>query len=100
MDQTAPQAVHVVVRGRVQGVGFRMFIASHARKLGLNGTVRNLADGSLEAWACGPRSALERLVEEIEAGPHLAHVESCAVAWESPGRAWAGFAIVGGTYEC
>jgi acylphosphatase len=66
--------MHVAVRGRVQGVGFRWFVRERARELKLAGWVRNLADGSVEVFARGEGAALERLRRLLEAGPPGAHV--------------------------
>ncbi|GBD10862.1 Acylphosphatase [bacterium HR23] len=53
------QALHAVIYGRVQGVGFRAFVEARARSLGLRGWVRNLPDGrAVEVWAEGPPQAL------------------------------------------
>ncbi len=70
-------ALHAVVRGRVQGVGFRDYIYTRARFLGLTGYVRNLPDGrSLEVVAEGPRSDLEQLLDYLRDGPRLARVDA------------------------
>ena len=69
-------AIHVVVRGRVQGVGFRWFVRERATALSLAGWVRNRADGSVEVMAAGPPAALEQLTHALERGPSGAHVES------------------------
>jgi acylphosphatase len=58
-----------LVRGRVQGVGFRWFVARTARKLGLTGHARNLPDGSVEVVASGEPAELERLAHELAKGP-------------------------------
>lgn len=81
-------SLRAVVRGRVQGVGFREFIYVRARFLGLSGYVRNLADGrSLEVLAEGPRQALEQLLEYLHEGPRSARVTSVEVEWgEASGR--------------
>ena len=65
-----------IVRGRVQGVGFRYFAIRAARSCGVTGTVRNLADGSVEAVAEGPASAVAEFRRELERGPSYAHVTS------------------------
>ena len=57
------------VAGRVQGVGFRYFVARTARGLGLSGYVRNLPDGTVEVAASGDRAALESLAALLEKGP-------------------------------
>jgi acylphosphatase len=64
-----------VVSGMVQGVGFRWFVARHARALGLGGFARNLADGRVEVVASGAdEPALARLEELLRAGPANANV--------------------------
>jgi acylphosphatase len=64
-----------VVSGVVQGVGFRWFVARHARALGLSGYARNLPDGRVEVVADGADdSALVRLEERLRAGPAHARV--------------------------
>ncbi len=65
-----------VVSGMVQGVGFRWFVARHARALGLGGYARNLPDGRVEVVASGGGSeALARLEELLRAGPAHAQVD-------------------------
>ena len=64
-----------VVVGAVQGVGFRWFVARHARGLGLSGFARNLADGTVEVVAAGAdEEALARLEELLRNGPANATV--------------------------
>ena len=66
-----------LVAGVVQGVGFRWFVARHARALGLTGYARNLPDGRVEVVAAGPEeAALARLEERLRAGPAHARVEA------------------------
>jgi len=69
-----------VVRGRVQGVGFRYFVLSRARLLGLQGWVRNLPDGTVEARAWGEEGALDALRDHLAEGPGHARVESVDVS--------------------
>lgn len=66
--------LHVTVRGRVQGVGFRWFVRERARELGLSGWVKNLGDGSVEVAADGADEALERLRDLLVEGPPGARV--------------------------
>ena len=72
---------HLLVSGRVQGVGFRYFTARHARRLGLAGFVQNLADGRVEVVAEGGRGALERLAAVLQRGPVGAAVRDVHVDW-------------------
>ncbi len=66
-----------LVAGQVQGVGFRWYVARHARGLGLGGYARNLADGRVEVVATGGDAAtMARFEELLRAGPANARVES------------------------
>ncbi len=87
--------VHVVVHGRVQGVGFRFFVSRHARERGLAGTVANRADGTLEIEAEGERPMLEELVDEVRRGPAGARVARVEERWEEGPARHRGFAISG-----
>lgn len=74
--------MHAVVRGMVQGVGFRYYVLEHASRLELGGWVRNLSDGGVEAVAEGERQALEEFVVALERGPRNAQVSNVEVEWE------------------
>ena len=63
-----------LVSGRVQRVGFRAFAANAARREGICGFVRNLADGRVEAVGEGDREAVERFVRALHQGPPLSRV--------------------------
>ena len=73
-------ARHVQVRGRVQGVAFRWHARDQAAALGVAGWIRNLSDGSVEAWIEGEPAALDALVDWMRAGPPAARVS--ALRWE------------------
>jgi acylphosphatase len=64
-----------LVSGMVQGVGFRWFVARHARSLGLRGYARNLPDGSVEVVVDGPEESLPELERLLQAGPSSAQVD-------------------------
>lgn len=68
------KAVHVLVSGRVQGVGYRQGCRRAARLLDLVGWVRNLADGRVELFAQGPDDKVDRLLDWVWAGPSGAQV--------------------------
>jgi acylphosphatase len=63
-----------LVSGMVQGVGFRWFVARHARALGLAGYARNLPDGRVEVVVSGPEESLPALEQLLRAGPANAQV--------------------------
>jgi acylphosphatase len=65
---------HVVVRGRVQGVGYRAFVEDEASQRGLRGWVRNRRDGSVEAVFAGPRAEVVAAIEACRRGPFSARV--------------------------
>lgn len=79
--------------GRVQGVGFRWWTQKTARELGLSGTVRNCADGSVEIHVRGPDDAMDTFSDRIQSGPRAARVESVEEI-ESQGGLPDGFRIV------
>ena len=90
---TAPRARRFNVRGRVQGVGFRYTTRNTARRLGLQGWVRNRSDGSVEVWAQGTAEALRHLDVFLGSGPRGARVESVATDEVEPDRAVTGFEV-------
>jgi acylphosphatase len=83
--------VRVVVRGRVQGVGFRYSTVRRARDLGLTGWVRNRRDGSVELVAQGTAAAVAALVAWCGHGPSSARVDDVEVGDEALGEKFAEF---------
>jgi acylphosphatase len=81
------------VKGRVQGVGFRYFVISHAQRLGLTGWVSNEQDGSVQCVAEGPRDDLEALLEALKEGPAMAIVEYVAEDWLPYTGHWGTFGV-------
>jgi acylphosphatase len=69
-------AKRLVIAGRVQGVGFRDWLVEQAEVLGVDGWVRNRADGSVEALIAGDVDAVEELARMCRRGPRLAEVVS------------------------
>jgi acylphosphatase len=76
---------HVVIRGLVQGVGFRWSMTQEARRLGLGGWVRNRRDGSVEALICGPNEQVAAMIHWAGHGPDGARVDGVEVE-DSPER--------------
>ena len=83
---------HVIVSGRVQGVGFRYWVAREAEGLGITGWVRNLADGRVEAVFSVDQSAVGEMLARLQMGPRLANVSDLAVSDAAPAD-FAGFEI-------
>jgi acylphosphatase len=82
-----------VIHGRVQGVGFRWFAQETASREGVCGWVRNLADGSVEAWVEGESDAVTRVERALRTGPRGARVEKVFVDNEDPVGSFKGFSI-------
>jgi acylphosphatase len=74
-DQSRTQARRFLVRGRVQGVGFRWFVEREAHILQIAGWVRNNPDGSVEVLAHGTREQLAGLRSRLQDGPRAARVD-------------------------
>lgn len=58
--------VHLIFKGRVQGVGFRMTVFKIATQLNLKGTVANLQDGTVEAYVQGPQTTIDQFLQSIQ----------------------------------
>jgi len=94
------QQAHVFISGSVQGVGYRYFVRSNARKLGLTGWVRNTEDGGVEAVLQSSTSSdqegkkkIEEMIELCRKGPMLSEVEHIGFEWEEREESFASFAI-------
>jgi acylphosphatase len=85
---------HVTIAGRVQGVNFRASARERARSVGVEGWVRNLDDGRVEAVFEGPRAGVNRMVSWCYSGPSPARVDRVDVEWERPTGQDGGFRIV------
>jgi acylphosphatase len=80
-DSPARHRVHLRIKGRVQGVGFRYAVLDEARRLGLAGWVRNTREGDVELEAEGEDDRLHRLVTWCHSGPRGAQVTDVELAW-------------------
>lgn len=91
-DEAPVVRMTAVVRGRVQGVGYRDFCRRSALALSrgaersIRGYARNQADGTVEVVAEGPRGPLEALAESLREGPGMARVASVRVSWSAATR--------------
>ncbi len=71
----------LILRGRVQGVGYRYFVLRKAQEFEVTGVVRNLPSGEVEVVAEGRREEIERFFEEVKQGPVSAYVSSAKEEW-------------------
>jgi acylphosphatase len=67
---------HVTIRGRVQGVGYRAWVADEAAARNLEGWVRNARDGSVEALFAGPADLVAAMIASCRRGPSMARVDA------------------------
>ncbi len=89
----AKSSAHLFIEGRVQGVFYRAFTRNVALKLGLNGWVRNLFDGRVEAFFEGDRALIEQAVQECRKGPFGSNVTNIDFTWEENAGSSEGFEI-------
>jgi acylphosphatase len=82
-----------IVRGRVQGVGYRFFAMRAARSAGVVGTVRNLPDGNVEVFAEGTAAAIAAFLDELKRGPSYARVTAVDEIEMTPTRRFSSFDV-------
>lgn len=87
------QELHALVRGYVQGVGFRYFVIREGSALGLRGYARNKENGAVEVVAQGERPTLERLLAALWRGPSAAVVSEVRATWQPPTEHLSGFHV-------
>jgi len=95
-DQFSLLARRFLVRGRVQGVGFRWFVEREAHMLKISGWVRNNPDGTVELFAQGTRDQLAGLHSHLREGPRAARVDAVDVSDAEPIAGLSSFQIRGG----
>ena len=86
--------IYCIVKGKVQGVGYRYSIEQHATTRGLSGWVRNRNDGSVEVLIQGTPDDLKECIEVINQGSPLSAVESVAVDWRTPETQFTEFKVI------
>jgi acylphosphatase len=82
-----------LVKGRVQGVGFRWFVEHEARRLGIGGWVRNRDDGAVEVLASGNEAQLGALYDRLREGPRAARIDNVEVDDAAPFTGYQTFQI-------
>lgn len=75
-------AAHIIVKGLVQGVGFRWFVEREAKQLGLKGYVKNLFNGDVEVEVEGERGLIEDLIKQLRVGNRSSRVTDVLVSWQ------------------
>lgn len=85
--------LHVLIAGRVQGVGFRFATCDKAESLGLTGWVRNCGDGRVEAEFEGERTLLDEMLQWCHLGPPGARVQEVESTWETGESGYRGFDV-------
>ncbi|ACD89192.1 MAG: acylphosphatase [Chlorobium limicola] len=86
--------VHLIVSGRVQSVGFRMFIDRAARELQLSGWVKNLTGGNVEVNAQGAAPMIDELIKRAETGPSKSQVTGISIRELEPDSSLSGFSVI------
>ena len=85
--------MEAIVKGQVQGVGFRARVFHFASQLGVKGFVKNCADGSVEIRAQGPKEKLEKLIQELQQHPGLGAISSIETHFWPVTKAYEDFSI-------
>lgn len=86
-DQSKSSAItraHVLISGKVQGVGYRFSTLEVALKFGVNGWVKNLSDGRVEAVFEGSQETIEKMIKWCNKGPTSAVVKDVTAKYEQP----------------
>ncbi|MBU1197538.1 acylphosphatase [Candidatus Micrarchaeota archaeon] len=87
------KAVHVIVSGSVQGVGYRYSVLRIAARFPVAGFVRNLSDGRVEIQAEGEENALKHLVDAIKIQDGYVHVQDASVTYSEPTGSFSSFEV-------
>lgn len=86
--------INIIVKGIVQGVGFRYFVHNQAVHLGLKGYVKNLYDGTVEIDVEGDRSLIEELIKEVKIGHRFAHITEVVINWKEVNKHYNNFEVL------
>ncbi len=74
--------IEAVVKGLVQGVGFRYFVYRAAQRIGVKGIVKNMDNGDVYVFAEGTEKELNNLIDELWKGPRLSKVDDIELKWD------------------
>ncbi len=86
--------VRVIVKGEVQGVGYRYTVLDIARNFEVRGFVRNLSDGNVEVQAEGEEEELKRFLRAIEIKQGGIYVSALQTEWKEAGKKFSGFDVL------
>ena len=89
--------VHVWVKGRVQGVGFRAFVQQNAIQIGVTGWVRNVGYGTVEAVAEGSKEQIDDFLRMVKRGPLASRVDDSREEWEQVTGEFSSFRVKAST---
>ena len=76
--------IHCIIKGDVQGIGYRYFVTRLASQLNIQGWVKNLYNGDVEVVAEGEKDSLEKLLKELRSGHPYARVDDIHIEWHPP----------------
>lgn len=86
--------LHLIFKGKVQGVGFRWTVQQHAESYGLTGTVRNLPDESVEVFAHGEEEILHAFLQKVQEDPGFATITALKISFSKIKSPYQGFCIL------
>jgi acylphosphatase len=84
---------NIIVKGVVQGVGFRYWTVRKAQSYDLNGWTKNLSDGTVEIEVEGERGIIEEFIKELKVGPTYSQVTDLAINWYEKPRGYTDFNV-------
>ena len=93
MEAMTQNTFHAVIKGKVQGVGYRVFAMQSARHHGVRGWVRNREDGTVELHAEGDELVLTEFLTDLYRGPIMGHVADIDIVWSTAEQTHSGFEI-------
>lgn len=93
MSDEQEMQLHAIIRGRVQGVGFRAFVVDKGLALGATGWARNRWDGSVEVVAEADRATLEQLLQALRRGPRMSNVSQVDQEWQTASGEFTSFCV-------
>ena len=94
MSNNKKTTVNIIIKGKVQGVGYRYFTLKKAQELHIIGWVRNQSDGTVALFGQGNKFFLELFIEILQQGPSFSKVDEVIVNWEHAQAEYIDFVII------